>query len=75
MVRLEVEQTQPSAPFRMPIELGLEVSGEPERRLERVEVRGRKQSFTIPLDAEPLSVVLDPRSFVLMDATLTRDGG
>jgi aminopeptidase N len=71
-LRLEAEQTQGSPPFRMPIELGIDVADG--RRFESIEIRGRKQSFTFPLDAEPQSVVLDPRAFVLMDAELTRAG-
>ena len=70
-LRLDVEQTQDGPPFRMPIELGIEIEGEP-ARLERIEIRARRQSFTVPLDSEPRSVVLDPRTFVLMDADVAR---
>jgi aminopeptidase N len=71
-LRLEVEQAQAAAPFRMPIEVGIDVAGEPHRRVETIEVRGRKQSFTLPLEAQPRSVVLDPRRFVLMDVDFVR---
>jgi aminopeptidase N len=71
-LRLDVEQTQAGPPFRMPIELGVELDGEPDLRLERIEIRDRRESLTVPLDTEPRAVVLDPRTFVLMDAEVTR---
>jgi len=71
-LRLDVEQTQAGPPFRMPIELGIEVDGEPAPRLQRIEIRDRRESLTVPLDTEPQAVVLDPRTFVLMDAEVTQ---
>jgi len=71
-IRVEVEQVQPSPPFRMPVELGLAMDGAAESRLETIEIRSRQQSSTIPLDAEPRSVTLDPRTLVLMDAEVVR---
>ena len=59
----------------MPIEVAIEVAGEAERRTDRIELRERRQSFTIPLDREPRSVALDPRDFVLMDAEVARADG
>jgi aminopeptidase N len=67
-LRVEVDQVQASPPFRMPVELGLAVDGGAERRLETIEIMARQQSFTIPLETEPRSVTLDPRTLVLMDA-------
>jgi aminopeptidase N len=67
-LRLDLEQLQAAEPYRMPIEVAIEVAGEAERRTERIELGERRQSFTIPLDRPPRSVALDPRDFVLMDA-------
>ena len=72
MLRLEVEQLQPGAPLRMPIEVGIEVEGEPSPRMARIEVRNQRESLTLPLDKEPKALTLDPRTYVLMDAELTR---
>ncbi|MGD8895574.1 MAG: M1 family aminopeptidase [Acidobacteriota bacterium] len=72
MLRLDLEQAQPGPPFRLPIEVGLEIAGEEDRRLERIEVSRRRQSFSFPLERAPRSVVLDPRTFVLMDAKIVR---
>ena len=74
-LRLDLEQLQAAEPYRMPIEVAIEVAGEEDRRTDRVELRERRQSFTIPLDREPRSVTLDPRDFVLMDAEVARADG
>ena len=56
----------------MPVEVAIEVAGETGRRTDRIELRERRQSFTLPLDREPRSVALDPRDFVLMDSEIAR---
>jgi aminopeptidase N len=70
-VRLEVEQRQAGSPYRMPIEVELNVEGQAEPRIERIELEGTHGTFAVPLDREPRSVVLDPRTFVLMDVETT----
>jgi aminopeptidase N len=72
-VRLDLEQTQAAEPYRMPIEVAIALDAPDEPRIERVELRERRQSFTIPLDGEPRTVTLDPRDFVLMDAEVARE--
>jgi aminopeptidase N len=71
-LRLDLEQIQPGATYRMPIEVGLEIAGEAAPRVERLDLRDRRQALTLPLDREPRSVSLDPRAFVLMDADVRR---
>jgi len=70
-LRLDVEQLQPGPPFRLPIELAVDVEGDPRPRLERIEVREQHETLTLSLDRRPKSVVLDPRTYVLMDAEVT----
>jgi len=71
-VRLDVEQRQAGPPYRMPIEVELEIEGQAEPHLEGIELPGTRGIFTIPLAREPRSLVLDPRIFVLIDAETTR---
>jgi aminopeptidase N len=71
-LRLDVEQLQPGPPFRLPIELKLELEGDSRPRMERIEVREKRETLTLPLDRQPKSVALDPRTYVLMDAELAR---
>jgi hypothetical protein len=74
-LHLDLEQTQAAPPYRMPIDVAIDVAGEAERRTDRVELRERRQAFAIPLDREPRSVTLDPRSLLLMDAEVGRVDG
>ncbi len=71
-VRLELEQIQNGAPFRMPIEVALQVAGEPAPRTARIEISKAKETLSLPLDQAPEGLTLDPRTFVLMDALVTR---
>ena len=71
-LRLDVEQLQPGPPFRLPIELRLELEGEPRPRMERIDVRERRETLTLPLERQPKALSLDPRMYVLMDAELAR---
>ena len=65
---MDVAQLQPGAPFRMPIEVGIEVEGETSSRTATIEVWSQRESLTIPLDKAPKAVTLDPHTYVLMDA-------
>jgi hypothetical protein len=56
----------------MPIEVGLDIDGEPGPRMAKLEVRNQRDRLTIPLDQAPKSLTLDPRTVVLMDAELSR---
>ncbi len=72
---LDVEQLQPGPPFRMPIELGIELENEPRPRIERIELRTQRETLTVSLDRQPKSVTLDPRTYALMDSEITRADG
>ena len=71
-LRIAAEQLQAGPPFRLPIELGLEVEGEPRPRTERIEIQQQRETVTLALDKPPRSFALDPRTYVLMDAEVTR---
>jgi aminopeptidase N len=64
-LRVELEQTQPGAPYQLPLELGVRVADETEPRLERLVLRERRQAFTLALAAAPESVVFDPSTRTL----------
>ena len=75
-LRIEAEQLQAGPPFRLPIELGLELEGdEPRSRVERIEIKEQRETLTVALDKQPKSVTLDPRTYVLMDADVARQEG
>lgn len=73
LLRLQLEQLQAGAPYRMPIEVAFVGEGEAERRVETLDLRERSQSFSFPVAARPSAVLLDPREVVLMDADVAEE--
>ena len=72
VLQIEAEQLQPGAPLRVPIQIAIAVKGEAAARVRHIEVNSARETFSLPLDQEPLSVTFDPRTFVLMDADVSR---
>jgi aminopeptidase N len=72
-IDLEIAQTQPGAPYRLPIEVG--ISGGPGQafRVEKIELTGRTQRFSITAEQKPAAVDLDPGAWLLALVTLTAD--
>ena len=69
--------------FRMPVEVAIHLPADGPLeggvhgatrppRIEVIEVDGRQGRFTIPVPAEPLDVVFDPNTWLLMDAAFER---
>ena len=52
----------------MPIEVGIYTDDAALPRLEALEVDEQQNTFTFPLDNAPTDVVLDPNTWVLMEA-------
>jgi aminopeptidase N len=71
-VVVELSQTQPGAPFRLPIEVGITDEGRDAARVESAELTGPSGTFTFRAEAEPRDVALDPGTWVLMDSRLAR---
>jgi aminopeptidase N len=64
-VHLELAQIQPGGAFRVPLEIAVgAATGQP--RIERIELSGPSGQFTFASDAEPISITLDPNTWVLM---------
>ena len=61
--------------FQMPVQVGIYYDGEPQPQIETLQVNERQNSFTIELDRAPANVVLDPNTWVLMEAEFVRQGG
>jgi aminopeptidase N len=66
-VQIDITQVQTGQPFRLPLDIGIAEAGA-QTRIHRVELSQSSGRFTIPFDREPASVVLDPNSWVLMEA-------
>ena len=56
----------------MPVQLAIHSADEGEPRIELLQVNDMTNRFSISVDREPESVVLDPDTWVLMDADFAR---
>ena len=66
-VEIELEQIQQGPAYRIPLEIAIgAATGQP--RIERLELTGTSGRFRFPAEAEPVSVTLDPNTWVLMQA-------
>ncbi len=67
-IEIQLLQTQPGDAYRLPLEIGISADGSAQLRIEKVEMTAKQQEFEIAVDKEPVSVALDPNTWVLMDA-------
>jgi aminopeptidase N len=65
-IAIQLAQKQPGEAFRLPLEVGIS------ERIEMIEMTRKEQQFEIASDQEPTSVVLDPNTWVLMDAKFSK---
>jgi aminopeptidase N len=70
---VELAQTQPGDPYRLPLELGVTPdSGGGPMRVEKVELTQHRQRFEIAADRAPKDVTLDPNVWMLMEAKFVK---
>lgn len=67
-VVVSLAQTQAGEPYRLPIGIGLFGDPNAAPRVEGVELRERSATFRFASETEPSSVVLDPATWLLMEA-------
>ena len=70
---VDLAQTQPGDPYRMPMEIGVapDSAGAPVR-IEKIELNTMKQRFEIAADRAPKDVTLDPNVWMLMEAKFAK---
>jgi aminopeptidase N len=66
-VEVQLSQTHAGEPFRLPIELRLMMAAPAETRIEQVELLKPAGSFRFRADKEPVEVVLDPDTWLLIE--------
>jgi aminopeptidase N len=68
-IEIEIDQTQPGEPYRIPFEVAITTGSRPQpaTRFERLEMKSKHNVFTIAADNEPASVTFDPNTWLLMD--------
>jgi aminopeptidase N len=62
-----VRQTQAGDVYRFPLEIGVTLSATTLPRMQEVQVTGRETTVSIPADAEPVSITIDPGVWLLAD--------
>ena len=68
-IEIELNQVQDDGySFKMPVQVGIYSADETEPRIEVLQVNEMSNRFTISVERQPESVVLDPDTWVLMDA-------
>ena len=73
VLHIELNQAQDDASFfQMPVQIGIYFDGEPRPQIELLQANDRQNTFTIALDREPADVVLDPNTWVLMEAEFVK---
>jgi aminopeptidase N len=73
-LEVELDQKQKEEVFRMPIPLGIYFAGNQVKpQLQSLDVKDRRNHFTIQLGQPPASVVLDPNTSVLMTAKFSQN--
>jgi aminopeptidase N len=71
-VEVTLDQTQTSGLYQMPIEVGITLGRTPVPAIQVAQLRRQHEVFIFPSDTEPLSVVLDPNAWVMMQATFEK---
>ncbi len=71
-VLLDLTQTEPGAPYRLPVEVGMTLPGSTAPKTEKLQFTQKQQHFELTADQEPAAVELDPSVWLLMDVSLTK---
>lgn len=72
-VRIALDQVQTDGSlFAMPLEVAVQVPGQPLPTIHRVQLNAKANVFTVDAPSEPAEVRLDPNTWVLMEATFGR---
>jgi aminopeptidase N len=70
---VELAQTQPGQPYRMPMEVGVTAdSAGAVMQVGKIEMTRMTQRFEIPAEREPRDVALDPNVWMLMEAKFVK---
>jgi aminopeptidase N len=59
-IRIELAQTQPGQPYRLPIEIAVGPD-----RIERLEMTNQRQVWTFPSNVDPVEIKVDPKTNLL----------
>jgi aminopeptidase N len=72
-ITLRLDQVQnDGSVFKMPLQVAIQRQGKPIPLITTVTLADMSNTYTIPVDALPSAVILDPDTWVLMDAELVK---
>ena len=72
-VTIQLKQTQTDGSiFQMPVEVTICSSNEKEPIIKTIQINEKLNVFTFTIDSEPEKILLDPKSWVLMESILTK---
>ena len=66
-IQIDLAQTQAGDAYRVRVHFGVVAAAGQPARIERVDMAGKRQSFTIPVATEPAEVTFDPDTWLLAD--------
>lgn len=70
-ITIQLEQVQEDGSlFKMPLQIAIQQTGKNTTLLKTIQLTGKSNVFSIPVEAKPVSLVADPDTWVLMDADL-----
>ena len=73
-VKIKLDQVQNDGSlFKMPLEIGIYFAGQYDPQIEIVQVNERSNFFTINVVSEPDSIILDPNTWILMEADFKKN--
>ena len=67
-IEVTVTQSQPAAPFRLKVDVGIVAKAGELAKVETVELNARQGTYSFPMEIAPVSVALDPNTTLLMEA-------
>lgn len=69
---IELAQTQPGDPYRLPLEVGVTAKEGAAPKVVKIELTKEKQTFEIAAESEPTAIALDPNTSALIRTTFAK---
>jgi aminopeptidase N len=67
-IAIDLTQTQAGEAYRLPLEIGVTTQVSEQPRNEKIEMTQKTEHFELASDAPPAAVILDPNTWILMEA-------
>ncbi len=72
-ITIQLNQVQDDGSiFKMPLQVAIQLPGKTNTLVKTIMLTEKMNSYTLPVEAMPSAVILDPDTWVLMDAELVK---